>query len=369
MLNVIFVIPSLRGGGAERVISILIRYLDRSRFQLTLIVVDMQGAVFDKDIPQDVRLIDLNLRRVRYSLPKIIALIRKLKPDILFSTMWYLNMGLAICHFLLPRNTCHIARETSIVSQRILHSRFPIIWQLMYRMFYKKIPNIICQSWAMKEDLVSNYNIGEHKTTVIHNPVDVDRIRFLRKCTTPLDVDPWFANKTILVAAGRLSKAKGFDILLDAFSKIDNANVCLVIMGIGELKTQLERQTIKLGLMPKVRYIGFQENPYPWLAGASAFVLSSRYEGFPNVVVEALACGTPIIATPAPGGTLEILNGVEGCMVADEVSANALAHAITKWLSAPRVPIPSDAIEKYKIENIIDLYDKMFVSQVNGGCN
>ena len=127
-MRVLFIIPTLRAGGAERVVVTLLQHLDRTHFDLTLAVVDMRHAVFLDDIPTEVRLIDLGCRRVLYALPKIITLIWRLRPQVVFSTLGHLNLALAICRWALPQRSRYIARETSIVSENIRQEKHPKLW-------------------------------------------------------------------------------------------------------------------------------------------------------------------------------------------------------------------------------------------------
>ena len=183
--HVLFLIPSLRGGGAERVITTLLQHLDRSGFKLALAVVDAREAVFLKDVPADVEFIDMRCRRVRYALPKMIALIWKRRPDVVFSTLGHLNLALAMLRPLLPRHPRYIARESSIVSQVLVAYRNPRFWRWMYRRFYGNHDVIVCQSQVMLDDLVANHAFPRERTILIHNPVDVERVRRLAAETVP----------------------------------------------------------------------------------------------------------------------------------------------------------------------------------------
>jgi glycosyltransferase involved in cell wall biosynthesis len=112
----------------------------------------------------------------------------------------------------------------------------------------------------------------------------------------------------------------------------------------------------------QVRIVGFQKNPFPFLSQADAFVMSSRYEGFPNVVLEALACGTPVIATPSIGGVREILEGVVGCVLAECVTAAGLAKVIDDWGNGEHTTIEADSVSRFLIQKIVCQYESVFLN-------
>lgn len=355
MKDVLLLIPTLHGGGAERVVVTLAKHLNRARFRLTLGVVDMRGAVFLDDIPDDVRLIALDISRVRYALPKIIRLIWRLRPDVVFSTLGHLNLALAMVKFALPRRTRTVARETLVVSHGLRRYQGRVIWAMLYRWFYGGHDLIICQSRDMCDDLVGNFCVAVGKTRIINNPVDLARIKEMSRMDAAFPLIP--AGAVILVAAGRLDCQKGFDLLIDALLLVNEPLVHVIILGEGSEERRLKQQVAERGLGDRIHFAGFQANPYSWFSRADAFVLSSRYEGFPNVVLEALACGTPVIALPAPGGTREILEGVAGCVLADSIDASALARAIAAWMNGPRQRIAESVVVPYRLEHIISEYE------------
>jgi len=355
--HVLFLIPTLTGGGAERVMTMLLRHLDRSRFSLTLAVVDMREAVFRSDIPDDVEVIDLGYRRVRYALPKIIALIRRRRPDVLFSTLGHLNLAMAVLRPILPSGVRMIARETTIVSCGLQAYRAPAVWAMLYRWFYRNCDMVVCQSHYMQKDLVEEFDFPQQQSVVIHNPVDVERIRQLSSAAVDCPVLP--PEGIALMAAGRFVPVKGFDLLIEAIALLGDPRVHVIVLGDGPLKDGFQQLAKIRGVAEQFHFVGFQANPCAWFARADAFVLSSRHEGFPNVVLESLACGTPVIATPALGGTREILDGIPGCDVAMAISAPALADAIGAWLRGDRRRVPVSAVEPYAIERIVDQYQQV----------
>ncbi len=360
--RVLFLIPSLGGGGAERVMVTLLRHLDRSRFQLAVAVVDSREAAYRVDVPEHVELIDLHCTRVRYALPKIMRLIWQRRPDVVFSTLGHLNLALAMLRPLVPNGVRYIGRESNIVSEVLsgyTHSR---LWGWAYRRFYPRFDVVVCQSVDMREDLIGHFAFPPGKAVVIHNPVDIERIRRLAAEVISTDDEPPASHSDAaphLVAAGRLTHQKGFDLLVEALALCDGMRPRLTLLGEGPLRPALEQLARQRGVADWVRFVGFQKNPYTFFAQADAFVLSSRYEGFPNVVLEVLACGTPVIAMPCPGGVAEIAELAGGVLLASAVDAESLSVAIKRFIGGER--IGSITLTPFLIDRIVDQYQKLLM--------
>lgn len=320
----------------------------------------MHNAVYRDDIPEDVELIDLRCGRVRYSMHRIIWMIWKRRPDVVFSTLGHLNLPLGMFRPVLPDGIRYLARETVVVSELLRHLALGRIWAIGYRMFYRRFDSVICQSQDMRDDLVRNYGVPNDRVRVVHNPVDVTRIRALaaEPMATGMRRTPECNSTTIhLVSAGRLAHQKGFDLLIDAIALRADSRIRLTLLGEGPLRNELERYARARGVEQQIRFVGFQKNPYPFFAQADAFVLSSRFEGFPNVVLEALACGTPVIATPAPGGVREILEGIEDCRLADRVDSTSLAEALSRVVPGRR--LSHDVVSSYEARLITGRYEQI----------
>ena len=362
--RVLFLIPSLQGGGAERVIVTLLRHFSRKKFRLTLAVVDTRDAAYRSEVPPDVDFVDLKFPRVRYALPKIIWLIWQRRPDVVFSTLGHLNLALAILRPLLPDGVRYIAREATVVSQLPTAYNIPGWWFWAYRRYYGRLDTVVCQSRYMRDDLVENFRFPLEKAVVINNPIDIQHIRQLAGESIDADLSRWFTDdpSTIhLVAAGSLTYVKGFDLLIEALALCGDPRLKLTLLGDGPLLKDLEQLIDKKGLAGQIRFAGFRKNPYAVFARADAFVLSSRFEGFPNVVLEALACGTPVIAMPSPGGVKEILEGMEGCLLAGSVTAEALAKVLAGFNGKYRM-MPQDAVEAYAAATIVKRYEQALLN-------
>jgi len=335
----------------------LCRHLDRAMFELQLAVVDLRGAVYQGDIPPDVTIVDLKARRVRTALPRIVRLLWRTRPHIVFSTLGQLNLALAICKSFLPRDACYVAREASIVSLLPSIYTLPRWWLWAYKRFYHRFNMIVCQSRAMRDDLVKNFGVPEAKTVVINNPVDIEQVNSLASKVSEDLFAGHLPPQIKLVAAGTLIPVKGFDVLLRALALTSAMDFQLIILGEGPLRGELEQLSASLGVASRVRFAGFASNPYAYFRQADAFVLCSVFEGFPNAVLEALACGTPVVATPGAGGVLELLNSVDGCVVAQDRSEQALANALRR---IDRRRVPTQALSQYSVSNIVKQYQAVF---------
>lgn len=356
-VNLLFIVPSLRGGGAERVVTILLKYIDRSKFNLTLALLKKEGKYLE-DIPLDVKVVNLHVKRARYSIFKIIKLVNKEKPDIAFSTLGYLNLIISIMKPFLSKRTVFIGRESNTVSVKNKLEKYPRLFDFLYKNFYLNFDSIIAQANYMKNDLVENYGISSKKITVINNPIDVQKVEKMSKD----DIEFIFPKDKInLLAVGKLKHQKGFDNLLNMMSQIDE-KYHLTILGEGPDEKSLKEQAKKLNITHRVSMVGFQSNPYAFMKQADIFLLSSRYEGFPNVVSEANLCGIPTIAFNSPGGTEEIVRENNGLLIENN-NFKAFEDAVNLFElnKYDEQAIKDSIISRFSNEIIVKIYEKHFI--------
>ncbi len=369
MKNIFILIPNLGGGGAERVITTIVNYINPKEWNVTLVVLQSGNSVYSHFVPQYINFIQLNYSRVRYSLPKLILILWQKRPAIVLSTLGHLNLALSIVRFILPRQMVFIARESSIVSFMNKYQSYQYLLSWLYRIFYKKYDSIVCQSNFMALDLIEQFNIPKHKIEVICNPIDTPRVIKYSKMpiSASSNVENWCNYKGVkLLAVGRLSPEKGFDLLIDAINLCRDLHLQLLILGSGPLLDQLTLQINRLNLSHIILLNPFLENPYPLMASSDGFILSSHFEGFPNAVLEAVSLGTPVIATPAPGGLTEIIRGIEGCYMASEINSKSLAAELRKWYNSSRKRIPNSETSNFNATEIVPKYENLFLKIING---
>ncbi|KFF24334.1 glycosyltransferase [Chryseobacterium vrystaatense] len=355
-ISVIFILPDLETGGAERIVTTIANHLSRDRFEPKILLLRKQGGYLNF-LKKDVEIIDINTERIRHSLKPILGEIYRRKPDIVFSGFGEVNAYLALFIKLFPR-TKFIARETNVVSEHVTRKEIKFFYN-----FYNNYQKIIAQSDDMMSDLIENFNIRKKKIVKINNPVDFDFID--GKLAGSAKPECFKYNHKNVVAIGNLSARKGFDNLLKVFSRLKNENIQLHILGDGKDKEILLQMKDFLGLK-NVIFHGRQDNPYQFLKYADLFVLSSRYEGFPNVLLEAGACGTYSLANNCPGGINEIIQDQVNGEVANIEDYEEFSQKIMKVLQGNynRDGIKNSIRSRFSKDIILNKYEKVLLDLV-----
>jgi glycosyltransferase involved in cell wall biosynthesis len=331
------VLHDLRGGGAERMMLRIAKGMgDRGR-NVDLVLVKAQGE-FLHDIPNTVRVIDLDSSSVASSIPSMVRYLRNEAPAAILTALTHMNVAVAAARWLARSKARLVLSERNQISLKAADVR---AWRqrLVYtgvRFAYPLADAVTAVSKGVANDVLQFARVKPQKVQVIYNPAFGDDL--IARSQEPLD-HPWFAEgePPVVLAVGRLHHQKGFDILLDAFSAVVALKPCrLIILGEGEQREALERQAQQLGIAAYVQFPGFVKNPYAYMHRAALFVLSSRWEGLPSALIEAMACGCAVVATDCPSGPAEIIeDGTQGAIVPVEDS-KALAAAMLDALHTPR---------------------------------
>ena len=371
-LRVLFALPFLsRIGGSERVMVTLLQRLDRSRFEPLLAVLDGYRNELADELPDDVEVIDLAARRARWAARPLIAALRRWRPAVLLSNLGHLNLMIAMLRPLLPRDIALVGRETSLVTNLHEQYRTARLRNAAYRRFYPNLDLVICQSTGMRDDLVNNLGFPPDRLRLVPNPVDVLRLKARAALAEPaadlLLRPPGERRPFCLVAVGRLTEVKGFDLLIDAAATLPRGLAEIFILGEGPARSELAARIANAGVHDRVHLLGFQSNPHAFIARSDALVLSSRFEGLPNVVLEAIALGRPVIATPCPGGLSDIATAAGGIRIATAITSSALAAAISATIREP-VRVAGD-ISSFEADTITRRYESVLVEAAQSRAN
>ena len=351
-------LPNLAGGGVERMKIILTNAFVKRGYDVTFVLNKAEGELIAQ-LPPSVKVVSLNADRTLTALPKLVAYLRREQPDILLSSMGHNNINALWAKRLAGVKTAVvISQHNSLSTESIAMGN----WQhrvlpLMYRAFCRFADGVIAVSKGVADDMASATGYPRDQIAVLYNPILFPG--FEQKVAEPVS-HPWFEDQVgpVFVGIGRLVAQKDFETLIRAFALVDPARRArLLILGEGPLRVPLQQLAASLHVSDRVDLIGFMANPLPYLRESTAMVMSSRYEGFGNVLVEAMACGTPVISTNCPYGPSEILaDGKFGPLVPVGDPA-ALAQAMTRILdeSVPSHVLRQRASE-FNIDKVADEY-------------
>ena len=311
--KILFTLPNLNGGGAERVIVNIIKSLDKDKYDIKLLLVDRIGDFLEL-VPEYVEIISLDTKRTRNALPLLVKAIKEVNPEIIFSTTNRMNILVLISSYFINKQIKIYVREPSLPSAQIKNKNISFLYQMLIRILYPRAYRVVAQTDEMKEEIQKYFGINKENIITLMNPIDTEMIDRNLK-----NIENHFDEKYInLVAVGRLSYAKGYDILIEAMRDVvkEKNNYRLYILGEGEDRKKLEDMIKDFGIEQNVFLLGFQKNPHKYIKYANAFVLSSRWEGLPNVVLESLYIGIPVIATKVVKILDElIIDGINGYLV------------------------------------------------------
>ncbi len=307
-------LPSLEGGGAEKCLLTLAQGLHARGVRVTFVLANGVGPYLEPAAKLG-EVVDLGTRSVPMSIPHLARYLSRQNPDALISGLEHANTASLIAKSLASARTRTLVTTHTMISRRMdsrKRVRSRILIALMHQL-YPAADVLVAVSRAAALDLSRTLRLPEESIHVIYNPVPLTEIASESKA--PVDQSLFGpGSPPVVLAVGGLWPYKDHKTLIDAFAIARTERpLRLVILGEGPERSRLQGQIKRLGLQDQIILPGFVANPYSWMANAAVFVLPSKWEGLPTVLVEALACGTSCVATDSPGGTAEILeNGTYG---------------------------------------------------------
>lgn len=362
MLKVLFILPNINGGGAERVVLSIIRHLDRNRFQPVLFLTKDEGVLWD-EVPEDVEVYS-GLEEgstLKWHLIKVIGRLLKVAryADVIVGSLEYDSIYLAVI------SGCLLKRPVMgwIHTEMLLYPKRMLIDHVLPRLLYPGVTLMLTVSHGVAQSLERQYPWLKSRIRTVYNPLDLDFIDIKKNET----VDEDFQHDIpVVLGVGRLVSSKNFSLLIRAHAMLLDRGISqkLVILGEGPERALLERLTRKLGVEDSVCLPGYVMNPYPYMSKAVCLVLSSEYEGLGSVVLEAMASGVPTVVVNCPGSGSELVGDGEYGLLIPPNDLEAMAEAITALIEDPKlsrhyVVKGRERAEQFGVEFRMPAYEKI----------
>lgn len=361
MKKICFFLPGLYGGGAERVLLNLAQGIAGHGYSVDFVLAQFEGALKNQ-IPENIRLVVLNKKifssfRTIRCIPLLASYLRTNKPDTLITAL-HGNVVAGLAKSISGSHVKLIFTEhnTFSIQNRLFSPFVARLNEILVKIIYPHAEKIVAVSEGVANDLIEVTRIPRSRVEVIMNPVITPVM--LKKKNEQLS-NPWFdpGSPKVILAVGRLTEQKDFSTLIRAFAAVNSARKCrLMILGEGELRSDLQALSRELGIEDRVKLPGFVDNPYAYMSNSALFVLSSRWEGLPTVLIEAMACGTPVISTNCPSGPKEILkDGGYGRLI-PVGAVEELTKALEDGLDGKIPSAPVESWQPFTLENVVNQY-------------
>lgn len=346
--KVTFLISSLAGGGAEGVCVNIANGLAEQGWDITLVVLHLNNAAYKDRVSSKVKLVVLGVNHARHAFFPLKKYLSENKPSKVLVFNYELTVLMVLLRIIFRFKYKLIARNINTISAKREQAKQDNFWRRyivspLIDSFYFKADHVINQCKAMEKDLLVVYPKLTGKTSVIYNPV----AEHIEDYAANNDLSQ-FKKEDYFLCVGRLEKQKAFHYAIEAFSEVVKKypNMRLKIVGQGSLEGSLKQLASHLAVEDKVDFEGFQKDMIPCYLKARATVLTSLYEGFPNVLVESITLGTPVIAFDCPSGPSEIIqDGVNGFLVG-YLNTNNLEEAMCNFLSR-------EDVDRFKVKNSV----------------
>ena len=360
MTDVAIFLMDLRGGGAERVMLNLAEGLSHIGLKVDLVLVQATGEYVDK-IPPQLNLVTLGQKRLIQAVPVLRRYLQEHQPKALISALEDTNIVAIVAKLWARVSTRLIVTVHNQLSQEIKHAQN---WKrrlvpYSIRWFYPWADAVVGVSQGVVTDLLQ-FGTPRNRTHAIYNPIITPS--FLAQPPTALQ-HPWFETTAppVILGVGRLNEQKDFVTLIRAFAQVrKQRSAKLVILGEGAERNRLEALIQELHLDNDVSLPGFVPNPYDYMAAAQVVALSSAWEGFGNVLVEAMAMGTPVVSTNCDSGPAEILDHGHYGQLVPVKDASAMAQAILETLrQSPDPALLQQRANDFTLDKVLSHYQQL----------
>jgi len=359
-------LPTLVEGGAERILLNLATGFAKRGYPVDFVLAQREG-VYMSQFPDSLRLVELNPVHVKFgrsilSLPALVRYIRRERPAALLTGLQANIIAIWAKRLAgVPLRLVISEHSTFSLHVQMLPLGYRQLLSWLIRANYPLADKIIAVSKGVADDLSISARIPRDSIMVVPNPIITPEL--MAKAKENLE-HPWFnpGEPPVILAVGRLSSEKDYPLLINAFARVHKSiPVRLLILGDGPDRDELTSLVLKLGLEKDISMPGFVNNPYPYMIHASALVLSSRWEGLPTVLVEALYCGVPIVATDCLSGPREILRDGQYGKLVPVGDQEYLAEAILATLNSNRNQEPKESWQPFEVNNVVDQYMRILL--------